>query len=161
MTQLSFIYIHLSDRTFISNPMFLLLPPPIPIDSQLRKDMEHTEAENSRLQNRIVSLQRELDYLKNRLDHAKETTANRQEIDELKLKHQYELSLAKRTQWVCRRPLCLLSMRLTKMVPLCFSVQIVRGNPFTTAVGIPVIARWNASSITGTRSTRKSAATKT
>ena len=77
---------------------FLSLSPRVRV--QLRKDMEQREAENTRLANRIVSLQRELDYLKNRLDHATESTATRQEIEELKLKHQYELSLAKRTQWV-------------------------------------------------------------
>ena len=62
--------------------------------------MEQTEAENVRLQGRIVTLQRELDYLKNRLDHVTESTASRQELEELKMKHQYELSVAKRTQWV-------------------------------------------------------------
>lgn len=122
--------------------------------------MEHTEAENSRLQNRIVSLQRELDYLKNRLDHAKETTASRQEIDELKLKHQYELSLAKRTQWVCPRP-CLTRVRLIdKLFRFCSSARIVNGNPFTSAVGTRHIVHWNVSSITGTQSTKKSVGTK-
>lgn len=62
--------------------------------------MEQKEAEIVRLQNRISSLQREMEYMRNRLDHANETTATREEVEELKLKHQYELQAAKRTQWV-------------------------------------------------------------
>lgn len=62
--------------------------------------MEESEAENKRLQEKIASMQRELEYLNNRLDHAKESIENRQEIEQLKSRHQLELSLAKRTQWV-------------------------------------------------------------
>ena len=68
---------------------------------KLRKDMQDRDDDNIRLHSKIIALQKEVEVLRMKLLKTEEDVVQRREIEELKAKHQREVSLVKRTQWVC------------------------------------------------------------